>query len=112
MPLIKKEELQKLILEIETYKFYNKPNMQPAKENWLSKLKPVLENYDTMPEDDDKFMTCAIINAYHLLNLVNMQSTAVYAESIKEILTFTKTIVEKGIEAQKVDNDNPPTTNT
>lgn len=111
MPLITKEELQKLIHEIETFKFYKDPKYLAAKEEWLSKLKPVLENYDTIPEDDNRFMTCSVINLYHLLRRINMQSTIMYAGAIKEMLTLTNTIIEKDTEKEKLNadsnNDNP-----
>ena len=111
MPLITKEELQKLIHEIETFKFYNDPKYLAAKEDWLSKLKPVLENYNTIPEDDNRFMTCSVINLYHLLRRINMQSTIMYASVIKEMFSLTKTIIEKDIEKEKLNadsnNDNP-----
>jgi hypothetical protein len=96
MPITKKEEIEELIAVLNTNKYYERPNMQETKENWLNHLTTARDNYDNMPDGLD--MKCKLIHSYHCLNMVNMESAKMYANTIKEMLTLTKTIIEKTME--------------
>ena len=48
---------------------------------------------------------CKTISAMHSLNMVNLESTRMYAGTLKEILTFTKTILDKQIEQTQIEKE-------
>lgn len=93
MPLNTKEDIEELIRVLNTNKYYQRPNMQETKESWLNHLTTARDNYDNMPDGLD--MKCKLINVYHCLNMVNMESARNYANTITEMLKLTKTIFEK-----------------
>jgi len=112
MTLTKKQEIEELITILNTNKYYQRPDMSAAKHNWLEHLNKANENYDNMPDGLDT--KCKSIIAMHHLNMVNLESAKSYMNTIKEILTFTKTILDKQIEQtqKEKEKDNVITNDT
>lgn len=103
MTMIKKEEIEEIITALNTSKFYQSESMLQTKTNWLEHLTKALESYDNMPEGLE--YKCTFISLIYYLHQVQYQSTRMYAETLKDTLTFTKTILDKSIDnKQNLDN--------
>jgi hypothetical protein len=103
MVLTTKQEIEELITILNTNKYYQRPDMIKTKDNWLEHLNKANDNYDNMPDGLDT--KCKTISAMHSLNMVNLESTRMYAGTLKEILTFTKTILDKQIEQTQIEKE-------
>lgn len=95
-----KEEIESVIREIETFNFYNRPEMLEAKENWLGILKNAVENYDKLEDKENDQ-----INIIFVMHYLNCSNAMFYREVGKSLGAMTE-VIKKFVDKQSPENIN------
>lgn len=113
MANITKQELDELIADIESSRFYSRNGESLLeRDNILAHLKNAQSLYETDSMTEKLHNYCSYIKLIHLLNKINAQSMASYAEAFKDIANVFLKVLDKEKEKEQKDiEDNAITDN-
>jgi len=87
------DKIIQAIKEIENCKVYDKPDMKPAKENWLGILYDARDRYESLEEQD--ILKINFVLCIHHLNYSQIMFRKEMAGAVGVIANTLKTIIHK-----------------
>ena len=86
------DKINKAIVEIESCRAYDTPELKSTKDNWLGILYDARDRYESLEEQN--FITINLLLCYHYLNYCNLMFRKEITGAITTMVKTSKTIIE------------------